>query len=249
MKRILFLSGGIDSTGLLFFMGTRNKQVDNIIYVDTTIEFDETKQYIEELNDEIYKRWKWEITTLEPADDFEYFLKHYKKKKGTTGLGVPTLRFLWCRKFLKINTTNDFLEYEGIREARLYFGFTIEEKERYLKTRNQYSKMKNRNFEVSKILIKNGVSREYLKHLVEREFYLNPVYNHYKRCSCYACPLAGKSHFIKLATHHKDLFKKCLKWENYSIRHHKKTFLPNITLKEIKKMVEEEQQNDKENYL
>ena len=247
MKNILFLSGGIDSTGLLFFLLRKGTHLDHILYVDTSIEFPETHNYIKELNDFIYKKYRLEIETLEPADDFEYFLKHYKKKKGTHGLGVPTLRFLWCRKFIKIQTTTDFMEYHNIKEARLYFGFTIEEKDRYLKTRNQYKKMKKVNFEVSNILLRYGVSREYLKHLVEKEFYLNPVYGHYKRCSCFCCPLAGKKQFINLCKFHKELFKKALKWENYSIRHHNKKFLRDITLKELKNLVETETEEEERN--
>nr|DAQ26573.1 MAG TPA: phosphoadenosine-phosphosulfate reductase [Ackermannviridae sp.] len=78
IKHIVSFSGGKDSTAMLLKMIENNMQIDDIIFLDTTVEFPEMYKHI----DKVEKYIGRPITRLKAENDFEYMLLHYEKKKG-----------------------------------------------------------------------------------------------------------------------------------------------------------------------
>ena len=104
-KHIVSFSGGKDSTAMLLRMVEEKMNIDEIIFCDTTVEFPEIYNHIEEVE----KYIKIPITKLKTQENFEYYLLNYEKKKGKAkgqlGYSFPDYRNRWCTsKFKKENT-------------------------------------------------------------------------------------------------------------------------------------------------
>jgi hypothetical protein len=77
IKHIVSFSGGKDSTAMLLKMIENNMPIDDIIFLDTTVEFPEMYEHINKVEKYIDRT----ITKLQAEKDFEYMLLHYKKRK------------------------------------------------------------------------------------------------------------------------------------------------------------------------
>ncbi|WP_373078332.1 phosphoadenosine phosphosulfate reductase family protein [Fusobacterium varium] len=78
MKHIVSFSGGKDSTAMLLMMIEKGMEIDEIIFLDTGVEFPEMYKHIEKV--EIYIDKK--ITKLKAENSYEFMMFDYEKKKG-----------------------------------------------------------------------------------------------------------------------------------------------------------------------
>ena len=78
MKNIISLSGGKDSTAMLLMMLEKNYRIDEIIFCDTTVEFQEMYRHLDKLEQYIDMK----ITRLKQQHDFEYMMFNHVKTKG-----------------------------------------------------------------------------------------------------------------------------------------------------------------------
>ncbi len=99
--RIVSFSGGKDSTAMLLLMLEKGWPVDEIIFLDTGMEFPGMYEHIEKVKLYIGK----DITVIHPPKDWNYYmLEHIKlkgKHKGKAGYGWPDFRTRWCTARLK----------------------------------------------------------------------------------------------------------------------------------------------------
>lgn len=77
VKYIVSFSGGKDSTAMLLMMLEKGMQVDDIVFMDTGVEFPEMYEHIEKVETYINRK----ITKLKADETFEFMLLHYEKKK------------------------------------------------------------------------------------------------------------------------------------------------------------------------
>lgn len=100
-KYIVSFSGGKDSTAMLFLLIENSKPIDEIIFCDTGMEFQEMYEHIEKVKNII----DIPITTLRSDKSFEYYMfDHIKtkgKNKGEKGYSWPDFRNRWCTQALK----------------------------------------------------------------------------------------------------------------------------------------------------
>lgn len=99
MKHIVSFSGGKDSTAMLLMMLEKGMQVDDIVFCDTGVEFDELYQHIDDVEKYIGRK----ITRIKADNSFEWYLLDRPKRTGGYGYGFPTIRARWCTKYLKTN--------------------------------------------------------------------------------------------------------------------------------------------------
>ena len=78
IKHIVSFSGGKDSTAMLLMMLARGMQIDDIVFMDTGVEFSEMYEHIEKVEKYINHK----VTRLRAEKSFEYMLLEYEKKKG-----------------------------------------------------------------------------------------------------------------------------------------------------------------------
>lgn len=131
MKQIVSLSGGKDSTAMLLKMIERGEKIDEIIFCDTTVEFTEMYEHLQQLEREI----NLPITRLEPEHDFEYYLADYQKTKGkkrhVMGYGFPTSGARWCTALFKRDAIKRYLRNRYPNEQVCQcIGIALDERER-----------------------------------------------------------------------------------------------------------------------
>lgn len=130
MKNIVSFSGGKDSTCLLLMMIEKGIQIDEIIFCDTGVEFDEMYQHIEQVENYINRK----ITVLKSDKTFEYLLLEHQKKSGKNkdlGYGFPRMvNNRWCTSKLKTDVFNRYLKKYKDDVVNLYLGIAYDESHR-----------------------------------------------------------------------------------------------------------------------
>lgn len=128
---IVSFSGGKDSTAMLIMMLERGMKVDEIIFLDTGVEFPAMYDHIKQVEEYTGR----EITKLKEPKGFEYYLYTYKKVRGKymgePGFGYPHMINRWCTARLKTRIYDKYLreKYKGYK-INSYIGIAYDERER-----------------------------------------------------------------------------------------------------------------------
>jgi len=130
---IVNFSGGKDSTAMLLKMIEMCYKIDDIIFCDTGMEFDEVYKHIKLIENKIGRK----ITILKNSKGLwdYWFFEHIKTKGkciGDKGYGFPlTMGFRWCNKHLK---REPFIKYikQKYKDYKVnsFIGFSLEETKR-----------------------------------------------------------------------------------------------------------------------
>jgi 3'-phosphoadenosine 5'-phosphosulfate sulfotransferase (PAPS reductase)/FAD synthetase len=185
MKHIVSFSGGKDSTAMLLRMVEENMQIDEIVFFDTGWEFPAMADHVAQVEKYIGRK----ITTLHPRRAFDYRMNERPiigRKEGPNkgkvyriGNGWPSPSRRWCTRE-KVDCIDKHCG-QGIR----YIGFATEEAHR-CKTASLMSKKYERKYP----LIEWEMSEpDCLEYCYSRGFNWGGLYNHFRRVSCFCCPL------------------------------------------------------------
>lgn len=196
MKHIVQFSGGKDSTAMLLMMLEKDMPVDEIIFCDTGKEFPQMYEHIQKVEQYIGRK----VTRLKAEKSFDYYMFEHKKTRGKNqdhfGYGWPTIRGRWCTSKLKIDVTNKYLKNAG--EYYSYIGIAYDEPKRHYK--ELASNIKHPLFEWQ------ITEAEALKYCYKHGFDWGGLYKHFKRVSCWLCPLQALSELRILRKYYPDLW-------------------------------------------
>lgn len=78
VKHIVNFSGGKDSTAMLLLMVEKNYPIDEIIFLNTTVEFPQMYEHIRKVEEYIGRK----ITILQAEHTYEYYMFDHIKTKG-----------------------------------------------------------------------------------------------------------------------------------------------------------------------
>lgn len=190
---IVSFSGGKDSTAMLLRMLELGMQVDEILFADTGMEFDELYRHIENVKEYVFENYgEYKFTRVSNKYDYKYFMFDYTRKrgsrKGEQGYWWMDSRNRWCTSELKIKPIRWHMErLDTINRGNIniieYHGIAYDEKKRRLS--NNYNSR-----EVRYPLIDWGWSEnKALDYCYELGFDWEGLYSHFNRLSCYLCPL------------------------------------------------------------
>lgn len=207
-NNILSISGGKDSTAMLIEMLERGEQIHSAVFFDTEWEFPAMYEHIEKL--QTYTGIKiWKLQSRLP---FEYWMiaRPIIAKKGPMkgqihriGNGWPSLSRRWCTR-QKINSIKYYSK--PIENAVQCVGYAADEADR--------------SFHDEKIvhrfpLIEYGIDEKQALEICYRHgFHWNGLYKHFKRVSCFCCPLQRIDELRKLRHHFPELWQRMLQMEN-----------------------------------
>lgn len=191
MKTVVSLSGGKDSTAMLLMMLERGERVDEIVFFDTGWEFPQMYDHL----DRVERETGLTITRLKPDKPFEHYMLDYEKtrgkRKGSKGYGFPTPTARWCTR---IKTETIRRHQRSLGEIQVCIGIAADEPKR-VKEGNRYP------------LVEYGVTEdEALRYCYERGYDWGGLYEHFKRVSCFCCPLQPIPGLRNLRKHHPDLW-------------------------------------------
>ena len=198
MKHIVSFSGGKDSTAMLLMMLEKNMQVDEIIFCDTGLEFDEMYEHIKEVKKYINRK----ITVLKADKTFEYYLLEHKKnslKNNDLGYGFPRMMGnRWCTSRLKTDVIKKYLKNQ---DYKMYVGIAYDEPKR----------IKN---EIYPLHDWGITEKQALKYCYKKGFEFGGLYKLFDRVSCWCCPMQGLKELYNLYLYFPDKWEQLKKWES-----------------------------------
>ena len=218
---VVSLSGGKDSTAMLLMMLEKNMPVDIILFCDTGFEFPDMYRHL----DKIEKYTGRKITKLKAPFSFEYyFLDVIVKRKNAqefiekygalhNGNSWPGPRQRWCTSRLKDAPREKFLSALRKKYTVIeYVGIAADEEYRLKR------KVNNKD-NVHHPLVDWGVTEsECLQYCYDHGFDWNGLYNHFKRVSCWCCPLQPLTELRILYFNFPELWKQLREWDEKTWR-------------------------------
>jgi len=155
MRHILSLSGGKDSTYLLYLLIKNNLPLDEVVCAILPFEEPEMVKHLQNLDNYLFIKKKFNITFIENNKSIEQFMAEKTKKGKHKGIirGFPLkgAGFCWISRDWKIRPLQKYLKTRG--QHILYLGFAIDEK-----NQNRQSKIKEYINDPIKYFHKNMVS-------------------------------------------------------------------------------------------
>ena len=188
------VSGGKDSTAMLLRLLEEGRQVDEIIFCDTGLEFPQMYAHLEKLERYIGRP----ITRLKAPYTFEQYFYEYQAQGDAAlvtnrGLSWPSHACRWCTGRLKAHVIAKHLR-ELKRQYHLvqHIGIAADEARR---CKDLYYP-----------LVEWGMTEaDCLNYCYARGFDWGGLYKIFRRVSCWCCPLQPISELRKLRKHCPDL--------------------------------------------
>jgi 3'-phosphoadenosine 5'-phosphosulfate sulfotransferase (PAPS reductase)/FAD synthetase len=175
MKHIVSFSGGKDSTYMLIKMLEKNMPIDDIIFADTGMEFQELYDYI----DRIEKLIGLKITRLKPKKTWDDLFFHKKQRGKHIGQinAFPMTMACDMTRQLKLDTIERY--YRSIKgDFTVYIGIAFNEPERYERLKpNERAP-----------LYEWQITEDFIIEELKRMGLHNPLYDTFDRLGCYTCP-------------------------------------------------------------
>ena len=175
MKHIVSFSGGKDSTLMLLMMLEKGMSVDDIIFADTGMEFQELYDYIDRI--ERYIRRK--ITRIRGGQTWDDLFFAKKKKGNNIGQIYAFPMTMACDMTRRLKLTPIQQYYRSIEgEFLVYIGIARNEEERYLRLKGNERAP----------LYDWGIDENFVIQELKRRGLHNPLYDTFDRLGCYTCP-------------------------------------------------------------
>lgn len=189
-------------------------QIDCVMFCDTGIEFPTMYDHINKVEENTGLK----ITHIKPERNFEYLMLDYPvkcKDSSLTKIGFSWAgaRQRWCTTRLKDVPREKFLsplrkKYDVVE----YVGIAADEQFRLERKRN-------RNESHVHPLVDWGMTeRDCLNFCYERGYDWGGLYQHFKRVSCWCCPLQSLDELRKLYHHFPELWTKLKDWDSRTWR-------------------------------
>ncbi len=222
-KYIVSFSGGKDSTAMLLKLIEQNRQIDEIIFCDTGLEFPEIINHIKKVEQYINRK----ITIVKPEKDFEYYLlNHIKtkgKNKGKAGFGWPFTTLRWCNAFLKRDPIkNYYKKYKDINIIQ-YIRISYDEHKRVKENPNII-------YPLVELKITDAEAYNYC---LEKGFDWEGLYNRMPRTGCYLCPLQRINTLKILYIHYPELWANMKRLDKLCIEQLNRQFRKDYNIEEL----------------
>ena len=219
--RLVSLSGGKDSTAMLLRMLEEGMKIDCILFCDTGLEFPAMYEHLDKLERDIGRP----ITRVKSEYSYEYLMFDVpvNRKENTafaakfgkvhTGYGWAGPRMRWCTTRLKDIPREKFLrELRQKYTVKEYVGIAADEQYRLERKRN-----KNPNH-IHPLADWGMTEADCLKYCYERGYDWSGLYEHFKRVSCWCCPLQSLEELRQLYRYYPELWQKLKEWDKRTWR-------------------------------
>jgi len=203
ITHIVTISGGKDSVTMADLLCKGGYPVDMIIFNNTLAEFFLMYEYIEKLKKYFKERYNKDIIVLTPnkAPESVIFRKVVDKKSEwygwIKGIFAPVMGFCEWRTESKIRPLERYLKEKGIKNYKLYIGYTLDEQKRA--NREDETKLYPLidNFKMSE--------RNCQEYLIKQEME-NPLYRFFTRTGCAWCPANSEKSWFTVWKHFPEVW-------------------------------------------
>jgi len=182
MKHIAMLSGGRDSSAMIFYMLDAGMPLDHILFTDTQSEFPSMYDYLDRVDARL-KPYGHKIVRLqhkrgETFEDWVFGRITSGNRKGMVrGVPMVTQPCFWKRES-KVRPFEKFVKDNNITDYTAYIGYTYSEKKR--------AKVVDKKQRFPLIELKK-CEADIDRKLIELDL-VNPLYEFFERTGCYFCP-------------------------------------------------------------
>lgn len=205
-------SGGKDSTAMTLEMIRRGDPLDEVINVDTGMEFPEMYDHISRVK-EVVEEAGVKFKVLKSDKSFEWYLleKPYTSKQygSTLGYGWPAMHTRWCTKHLKYELIDKYLNHlKETHNIVQCIGLASDEYKRLERPNNKLKHHKHP-------LVEWGWSEvDCLQYCYDLGYDWGGLYKLFNRVSCWCCPLASINELRKLWENYPELWGKLELWDS-----------------------------------
>lgn len=208
---LVSFSGGKDSTAMLLHMIELGEHIDEVLNVDTGMEFPSMYEHINQIK-AIVEEKGIKFTVLKSKESFEYLMleKPIKSEKygDHFGYGWPSMNSRWCTKHLKLIHINRYIKQlkNGYNLIQC-IGLASDEFKRLSRPNNQQKGQRHP-------LVEWGWSEsDCLEYCRSKGYDWGGLYDIFNRVSCWCCPLASINELRKLWKFYPDLWNQLEIWE------------------------------------
>ena len=212
-KYIVSFSGGKDSTAMLLLLIENNRPIDEIIFCDTEMEFQDMYEHIEKVKEMV----GLPITVLKSDKSFEYYMfDHVKtkgKNKGQKGYSWPDFRNRWCTQALKKSVISKYLKNKYPKdkyELIEYHGIALDEKGRAEKNKEKNC--------IYPLIEYEMTEKDALEYCYTKGLDWNGLYKKLGRVSCWCCPLKSLKELKVIYEEFPQYWEKLKEWDNNTYR-------------------------------
>lgn len=225
---VVNFSGGKDSTAMLLHMLELGMPIDEVVNVDTGMEFPAMYRHIEKVR-AVVETAGVKFTTLKADKTFEFYLTEVQvnrrnhKLVGVQGYGWPGPRMRWCTSLLKTRVMKAHLKaLKAERDVVEYVGLAADEVERA--ERNNNKKL------VAPLIQWGWTEDDALRYCYDHGYDWEGLYKLFKRVSCWCCPLQPLQELRQLRRHFPDLWERLFELDS---RQYRRNFNASNTLAQL----------------
>lgn len=233
-------SGGKDSTAMLLHMMEIGEHIDEVINVDTGMEYPAMYEHIAKVR-RIVEEHGIRYTELRAEHSFEWYMFEKEvpsKKWGTTyGYGWPGAYMRWCTKHLKTSVIEGYLKQvraeHGKGNVIQCIGLATDETKRLERNNNQSPGHRHP-------LVEWGwTEADCIAYCKARGYDWGGLYDIFARVSCWCCPLARLDQLRKLRRHYPELWERLREMDarlhDQSVRHCERRFKSEYDIEELER--------------
>ena len=197
-------SGGKDSTAMLLHMMEIGEHIDEVINVDTGMEFPAMYEHIDRVR-KVVEEHGIKMTILRAPYTFEQLMTEKVVKSDKWGdyhgYGWPSMAIRWCTRHLKLDVMNKHLR--GLREEYdlvQCIGLAADEFKRLDRAHNQQEGHRHPLAEWG------WTERDALEYCKSLGYDWGGLYDKFDRVSCWCCPLQGINELRMLYSDYPELW-------------------------------------------
>lgn len=202
MGNVISLSGGKDSTAMLLKMIELGEPIDAAIFFDGGWEFPQMLHHIEQLK----RDTGIEITTVYPRESFDYWMRRRppETSEGKQLYCWPSPFRRWCNreKVAAIHRVIDPLLQAGSFNC---IGFAADETARQFSQNITIRRIKGEKIRFP--LMEWGMTeKDCLEYCYAKGYHWGGLYQHFRRVSCYCCPMQPIGGISNLRKYYHELW-------------------------------------------
>lgn len=216
---IVSLSGGKDSTAMLLRMMEIGEHIDEVINLDTGMEFPAMYEHLDRIRRQV-EAAGIKYTRIANDKSFEHMMLEHPINSKTWGVhagyGWPTPVIRWCTRHMKLDPLEKYMRSLAKQYNLIQcIGIACDEYKRLERPANNKPGHRHP-------LVEWGWSEaDCLEYCLERERGTGwaQLYELFNRVSCWCCPLAPIGELRKLWEHYPELWARLQEWEDYMTEH------------------------------
>lgn len=226
--KVVNLSGGKDSTCMLFDMLDDGVIPDYVLFCDTGMEFPQMYDHIKLIREKLKTDYNsvCDVTMIHAENSFEYMMFDHiigsGKRCGQCGYGWATFKIRWCTGYFKRDLSKAFIKTLK-QPVEQYTGIAYDEQNR----------IKNHTYP---LIQSKTTEKEALRRCYNRGFYWDGLYEMFDRVSCWCCPLKNQKELRVIRSEFPHLWDKLMEMDEKSFNR----FQPRHTVCSLEKKFREE---------